>query len=103
MASSTSKPTNFALSARRFPIGVEFLHRSSGLPQVHARVWAPESTVVELVTEDDSEAMIGSQLDAEGNGYFSGFIENLQPGTKYRFRLDTGEAFPDPASRFQPE
>jgi len=103
MASSTSKPTNFALSARRFPIGVEFLHRSSGLPQVHARVWAPESTVVELVTEDDSEAMIGSPLEAEGNGYFSGFIENLQPGTKYRFRLDTGEAFPDPASRFQPE
>jgi len=47
--------------------------------------------------------MIGSPLDAEGNGYFSGFIENLQPGTKYRLRLDTGEAFPDPASRFQPE
>jgi maltooligosyltrehalose trehalohydrolase len=46
---------------------------------------------------------IDSILDAEGNGYFSGVIENVQPGTKYRFRLDKGNAFPDPASRFQPE
>jgi len=48
-------------------------------------------------------AAIDSPLDSEGNGYFSGFIENVQPGTKYRFRLDNGDAFPDPASRFQPQ
>jgi len=84
-------------------MGVEFLHRSSGPPQVHARVWAPECRVVELVTQDDSGAAIDSPLDAEGNGYFSGFIQNVQPGTKYRFRLDEGDAFPDPVSRFQPD
>ena len=103
MDSSTSKPTGLPLSARRYPIGVEFLHRSSGPPEVHARVWASECRLVELVTQDDSGAAIGSALTAEGNGYFSASIENVQPGTKYRFRLDGGEAFPDPASRFQPE
>jgi len=103
MPSSTSKPTGLPLSIRRYPIGVEFLHRSSGPPQGHARVWAPECRLVELVTKDDSGAAIDSPLDSEGNGYFSGFIKNVLPGTKYRFRLDNGDAFPDPASRFQPE
>jgi len=103
MPSSTSKPTGLPLSIRRYPIGVEFLHRSSGPPQGHARVWAPECRLVELVTKDDSGAAIDSPLDSEGNGYFSGFIQNVLPGTKYRFRLDKGDAFPDPASRFQPE
>jgi len=103
MASSTFKPTGLPLPVRRYPIGVEFLHRSSGPPQVHVRVWAPECTLVELVTEDDSGTKIDSPLDSEGNGYFSGFLENVQPGTKYRFRLDQGDAYPDPASRFQPE
>ena len=103
MPSSTSKPTGLPLSIRRYPIGVEFLHRSSGPPQGHARVWAPECRLVELVTKDDSGAAIDSPLDSEGNGYFSSFIQNVLPGTKYRFRLDNGDAFPDPASRFQPE
>ena len=103
MPSSTSQPTGLPLSVRRYPIGVEFLHRSNGPPQVHARVWAPECRLVELVTQDDLGPAIDSVLDAEGNGYFSGVIENVQPGTKYRFRLDNGNAFPDPASRFQPE
>jgi len=103
MPSSTSKPTGLPLSIRRYPIGVEFLHRSSGPPQGHARVWASECRLVELVTKDDSGAAIDSPLDSEGNGYFSGFIQNVLPGTKYRFRLDNGDAFPDPASRFQPE
>jgi len=66
-------------------------------------VWAPQCSVVELVTQDDPEGTIDSSLDSEGNGYFSGLIENVQPGTKYRFRLDKRDAFPDPASRFQPE
>jgi maltooligosyltrehalose trehalohydrolase len=42
-------------------------------------------------------------LVAEGNGYFSGEVSDVPPGAPYRFRLDGGEAFPDPASRFQPD
>ena len=42
-------------------------------------------------------------MEAEGNGYYSGFAANAGAGTRYRLRLDGGEAFPDPASRYQPE
>jgi maltooligosyltrehalose trehalohydrolase len=42
-------------------------------------------------------------LACEPGGYFSGFAEGAGAGTRYRFRLDGGDAYPDPASRFQPE
>ncbi len=38
-----------------------------------------------------------------GGGYFSGLAAAAKAGDLYRFRLDGGDAFPDPASRFQPE
>jgi maltooligosyltrehalose trehalohydrolase len=42
-------------------------------------------------------------LVQEDGGYFSGMIAGIGEGDTYRFRLDEGDAFPDPASRFQPE
>jgi maltooligosyltrehalose trehalohydrolase len=69
-------------------------------------VWAPRCESVELVIEDDSSGHSDSTafpLAAEGNGYFSGDVANVDAGTRYRFRLDGKGAFPDPASRFQPE
>jgi maltooligosyltrehalose trehalohydrolase len=45
----------------------------------------------------------GCQLTAEDGGYFSGVDPKAKAGDLYRFRLDGGDAFPDPASRFQPE
>jgi maltooligosyltrehalose trehalohydrolase len=41
------------------------------------------------------------ELAREPGGYHSGAAP-APPGTLYRFRLDGGDAFPDPASRFQP-
>jgi maltooligosyltrehalose trehalohydrolase len=87
--------------ARRFPIGAEV---SSG--GAHFRVWAPrsKSVGVELWNSpatDRAPEHVGF-LNAEPNGYFSGSITQARPGMVYRFRLDSG-AFPDPASRFQPE
>ena len=80
---------------RRLPIGVE-LNPDGG---AHARVWAPKRKTVEFVFDDGRS----TALEAEGNGYFSGPIAEAKAGTRYRFRLDGGDAFPDPASRFQPE
>jgi maltooligosyltrehalose trehalohydrolase len=79
------------------PVGVEVVDHSE-TPVAHARVWAPGHTSVELVT-DDGQAF---PLESEANGYFSGEAP-IGPGAKYRFRLDGGDAYPDPASRFQPE
>jgi maltooligosyltrehalose trehalohydrolase len=85
--------------ARRYPAGAE-LSPEGG---VHFRVWAPIRQRVEVVLEGP-EAEGVFPLQAEGNGYFSAHIEDAEPGTRYRFRLD-GDPFlyPDPASRFQPD
>ncbi len=42
-------------------------------------------------------------LARQDDGTFSGVVPGAAPGTRYRYRLDGGDAFPDPASRFQPE
>ncbi len=81
------------LHHRRFPIGAESTDHG-----VHFRVWAPRRTQVEIVAANQSTTLIN-----EGNGYFSGLAPWARVGTRYRFRLDSGEAFPDPASRYQPE
>ncbi|HTJ23683.1 MAG TPA: malto-oligosyltrehalose trehalohydrolase [Gemmatimonadaceae bacterium] len=100
-----SKATTDPISLRRFPIGVEILDRTPGCARVHARVWAPDCRSVEPVIEDDPAGPPDSSapLLPEGNGYFSGLIANVEAGTRYRFRLDGGAAYPDPASRFQPD
>ena len=40
---------------------------------------------------------------AEPGTYFSGYIDAERAGTRYRFRLDGSQLYPDPASRFQPD
>ena len=79
---------------RRLPIGAE-LQPGGG---VHFRVWAPHRKSVHVVVERSDTA-----LQSEGNGYFSGLVPSAVEGARYRFRLDRADAFPDPASRFQPD
>jgi maltooligosyltrehalose trehalohydrolase len=85
--------------ARRLPIGAE--------PQpgggVHFRVWAPASTSVSVEFDASGEAQAPRPLTAATDGYFEGFVADAGPGTRYRFRLDDDRAYPDPASRFQPD
>jgi maltooligosyltrehalose trehalohydrolase len=82
---------------RRYPIGAEIALRGG----VHFRVWAPRRKTVEVAW---SEAGFGSSpLEREPGGYHSGIVPHAANGSLYRFRLDRGDSFPDPASRFQPE
>ena len=85
---------------RRYPIGVEI--SQSG--EAHARVWAPRhrSVEIELLSSDHSSSKHVT-LSREPSGYFSGPVPQAAAGTRYRFRLDGGDAFPDPVSRAQPE
>ena len=89
-------------AVRRYPIGVERCTEADGVAGLHARVWAPAASKVELVIEDDQVGVAGSALSPEANGYYSGFVPNAGAVVRYRFRLDDGDSFPDPASRFQP-
>jgi maltooligosyltrehalose trehalohydrolase len=88
MAKKESPPAR----ERRLPIGAEVTPEG-----VHFRVWAPARKRVEVVLEDAAE------LEPEEDGYFSGLVPGAGAGALYRLRLDGGDAFPDPASRFQPQ
>jgi len=74
---------------------------------VHFRVWAPARRRVEVAfstTSGGRPAGLELELEREPEGgYFSGFAAAAAAGDLYRFRLDGGDAFPDPASRFQPD
>lgn len=96
------QPTERPPTVRKYPIGVEVVAHSEPVPGVHARVWAPAANSVELVSESPENGPVAFPLDPEGDGYFSGLVPGLGAGSLYRYRLDGGEAFPDPASRFQP-
>ena len=81
---------------RRLPIGAEALPEGG----VHFRVWAPRHRELSI----DIERLGSFALAAEPGGYFSGFVRDAGCGMRYRLRGDGGsEAWPDPASRFQPD
>jgi maltooligosyltrehalose trehalohydrolase len=81
---------------RRIPVGAELVRGG-----VHFRVWAPKRSRVDVMVEGGEERVV--PLEKEGSGYFSRFVESLEAGARYKYRLDAGDSFPDPASRFQPE
>ena len=81
------------MPTRRLPVGAE--PRSDG---THFRVWAPQARSVDVMDDRGGS----TPLKLEPDGYFSG-IAPMSVGDRYRYRLDNGPTYPDPASRFQPE
>ncbi|HYF69564.1 MAG TPA: malto-oligosyltrehalose trehalohydrolase [Ohtaekwangia sp.] len=62
-------------------------------------VWAPQKQRVELMIPGHSPEVM--QKDAFG--YWSLTLRDVGPDTRYTFRIDDKNGFPDPASRSQPE
>jgi maltooligosyltrehalose trehalohydrolase len=67
------------------------------------RVWAPDHAEVRVRIRrigggDDTRVMA-----AHAAGYFTLGDERGKPGDRYEYVLSDGKAYPDPASRFQPE
>jgi maltooligosyltrehalose trehalohydrolase len=89
-------PVDPLTDERKIPVGA---HPVEG--GVHFRAWAPGRHTVEVVLEGDREGAF--PLRREEEGYHSATIPGAAPGTLYRYRLDGGDAYPDPASRFQPQ
>ena len=79
------------------PVGAEVVPDG-----VHFRVWAPRCKKVSVHLEGAPQSQ-GITLEREEEGYFSGTCPGAREGTRYRFRLDDKQSYPDPASRFQPE
>jgi maltooligosyltrehalose trehalohydrolase len=79
------------------PIGAEY-RAGAG---TEFRVWAPAARQVDVVFEDGT--LPPARMQPQPGGYFTAQVAQARPGTRYRLRLDGGEAFPDPASRWQPQ
>jgi maltooligosyltrehalose trehalohydrolase len=66
---------------------------------VRFRVWAPKVPSVSLIIEGSKEI----SMSPEGKGYFTAVVRGIFSGTRYFYRLDSGQLRPDPVSRYQPE
>jgi len=64
-------------------------------------LWAPFSQRVEVHVLSPVEQV--SRLDRDEKGYHRGVLVDVQPGSRYVYRLEGGKERPDPASRFQPQ
>lgn len=69
---------------------------------VRFRVWAPASRSVDVVIYGPDAERV-KPLAAEDDGWFSATVPGLGAGARYKYRLDDKDAFPDPASRAQPD
>jgi maltooligosyltrehalose trehalohydrolase len=87
---------------RYFPVGAE-LKKDIG---VNFRVWAPAHKNLEVALLENYkgklEVISTKEMNSEPEGFFSLQYPEARENTLYKFRTETGELFPDPASRFQP-
>ena len=64
------------------------------------RVWAPFARKITLLlTSHDREIA----MQQKEHGYWECFVESLEAGARYRYRIDGGRDYPDPASLSQPD
>ena len=84
------------LLSHSIALGAEYIPEENG---TYFRVWAPEKKSIFVVFEDGRSP---AEMSPEANGYFEVLALGARPGDLYKFQVDGGEAYPDPASRFQP-
>ena len=65
-------------------------------------VWAPAADRVDVVFVHPGYTVTRA-LSRLPNGCFTAWQPDVSPGARYTFRLNGGRAYPDPASRFQPD
>ena len=63
-------------------------------------LWAPKASAVKIVGGLPQHEIPMIRQDF---GYWSAAVEGVTPGMRYRYQIDGGESFPDPASLSQPD
>jgi maltooligosyltrehalose trehalohydrolase len=100
MALSSTRPPIAGTVANPLPTNGRLIGAIADDQGTQFRLWAPIATSVVVVVEGHR---VQFPLQAEGDGYFSGRLSEVRAGDRYKFSLNGGEPFPDPASRYQPE
>ncbi len=65
------------------------------------KVWAPKASRLKLKILGTADRLIDLPRDDEG--YYSGDVDGVDPGTRYLYQFDDGRERPDPASQWQPD
>jgi maltooligosyltrehalose trehalohydrolase len=65
-------------------------------------LWAPQAWRAELEIIERGEVIRRMDLDGDDSGFYAGWDEEGRAGDCYKYRLNGGDSFPDPASRWQP-
>jgi maltooligosyltrehalose trehalohydrolase len=82
---------------RSASLGAAYVSEEGG---TYFRVWAPGKKSVSVVFHDNRTPV---KMNPEPSGFFEVFAPGVTEGVLYKYQVDEGEAFPDPASRFQPD
>ena len=80
---------------RVLPVGADALATGG----VHFRCWAPGRSGVAVLV-DGHPAL---PMERDGEKYWVALASDAKPGDRYKLQLDGAEAYPDPASRRQPD
>jgi maltooligosyltrehalose trehalohydrolase len=67
------------------------------------RVWAPEKERVLLHLLNPVDELLEMRREEGEGGWFSLDVPAAEAGSRYRYLLDDGREYPDPASHYQPE
>lgn len=71
-----------------------------GEGKVEFKVWAPSCRDIEVEIINNKTKL---KLNKDQEGYFTGQLENIKLGTLYKYKINDGQSYPDPVSRFLPE
>jgi maltooligosyltrehalose trehalohydrolase len=69
---------------------------------VSYRAWCKHEQVEVVILDNDGEVRRTVRLEAEGDGYFAGTDAAGIAGDLYKYRFGESQAWPDPASSYQP-
>lgn len=70
---------------------------------IRFRVWAPRVSSLEVAVFGRNDAPVQFiPMEPVGDGFYELSTRALRAGDLYKYRVDGGECFPDPASRYQP-
>lgn len=64
------------------------------------RTWAPEADRVDLILHQGNRK---EPMEKKEFGYWEKSLKGIEPGSRYAYRIDGGDTFPDPASLSQPD
>jgi len=67
---------------------------------IEFNLWAPKAKSIHLVIQAPEKSY---KMHPQDFGYWSLKLENISPGTRYKYQIDDKEVYPDPASLSQPE